>query len=71
MLNLRFLNGYLEEEVYIEQPIGYVVKGQEGKVLKLKKALYAKYFQEKGFSKYPHEHALYCMVLKTEPDRPV
>jgi hypothetical protein len=24
-----FLNGYLEEEVYVEQPIGYVVKGQE------------------------------------------
>ena len=35
-----FLNGNLEEEVYVEQPIGYVVKGQEGKVLKLKKALY-------------------------------
>ena len=35
-----FLNGYLEEEVYVEQPIGYVVKGQEGKFLKLKKDLY-------------------------------
>uniref|UniRef100_A0A2N9GX95 Uncharacterized protein n=1 Tax=Fagus sylvatica TaxID=28930 RepID=A0A2N9GX95_FAGSY len=70
-----FLNGYLEEEVFVEQPIGYVVKGQEGKVLKLKKALYGlkqaprawnsridKYFQEKGFSKCPHEHALYCKV---------
>jgi hypothetical protein len=34
------LNGYLEEEVYVEQPIGYVVKRQEGKVFKLKKALY-------------------------------
>ena len=28
-----FLNGYLEEELYVEQPIGYVVKGQEDKVL--------------------------------------
>ncbi|KAA0056914.1 Retrovirus-related Pol polyprotein from transposon TNT 1-94 [Cucumis melo var. makuwa] len=35
-----FLNGYLEEEVYLEQPPGYTVKGQEDKVLKLKKALY-------------------------------
>ena len=35
-----FLNGVLEEEVYNEQPMGYVVKRQEDKVLKLKKALY-------------------------------
>ena len=35
-----FLNGYLEEEVYIEQPMGYVQEGQEEKVLRLKKALY-------------------------------
>ena len=35
-----FLNGYLEEEVYIEQPEGYVTQGQEDKVLKLNKALY-------------------------------
>lgn len=35
-----FLNGFLEEEVYIEQPQSYEVKGQEEKVLKLKKALY-------------------------------
>ncbi|KAI3700974.1 hypothetical protein L2E82_45615 [Cichorium intybus] len=35
-----FLNGYLEEEVYIDQPEGYVQKGQEEKVYRLKKALY-------------------------------
>ncbi|GKE90021.1 retrovirus-related pol polyprotein from transposon TNT 1-94 [Tanacetum coccineum] len=35
-----FLNRLLEEEVYVEQPEGYVAKGQEGKVLRLKKALY-------------------------------
>ena len=35
-----FLNGYLEEEVYVEQPIGFVVKGHKDKVLRLKKALY-------------------------------
>ncbi|RZB65513.1 Retrovirus-related Pol polyprotein from transposon TNT 1-94 [Glycine soja] len=67
-----FLNGFLEEEVYIEQPLGYEVKGQEEKVLKLKKALYGlkqaprawnvridKYFQDKNFIKCPYEHALY------------
>lgn len=35
-----FLNGDLDEEVYIEQPEGFVNKGQEKKVCKLKKALY-------------------------------
>ena len=35
-----FLNGYLEEEVYVEQPQGYEVPGQEHKVYMMKKALY-------------------------------
>lgn len=35
-----FLNGFLEEEVYNEQPEGYVVKGHESKVLGPKKVLY-------------------------------
>lgn len=35
-----FLNGPLEEEVYITQPPGFELKGSEDKVLKLKKALY-------------------------------
>jgi hypothetical protein len=35
-----FLNGELEEEIYITQPDGFVVKGQEDKVCKLMKFLY-------------------------------
>lgn len=35
-----FLNGDLSEEVYVAQPPGYVVDGQEQKVLRLRKALY-------------------------------
>jgi len=35
-----FLNGELEEEVYVEQPQGYEVHGQEDKVYRLNKALY-------------------------------
>ncbi|KAK2993389.1 hypothetical protein RJ640_000711 [Escallonia rubra] len=35
-----FLNGELEEEVYVEQPQGYVIRGQEDKVFRVKKALY-------------------------------
>ena len=35
-----FLNGKLEEEVYMEQPEGFVITGQENKVCKLVKSLY-------------------------------
>jgi Reverse transcriptase (RNA-dependent DNA polymerase) len=35
-----FLNGVLEEDVYIEQHLGYVKVGKEHKLLKLKKTLY-------------------------------
>jgi hypothetical protein len=35
-----FLNGDLEEEIYMEQPEGFVIHGQEQKVCKLDKSLY-------------------------------
>mgnify|MGYP001555138999 CR=1 FL=1 len=35
-----FLNGDLEEEVYVTQPEGFVNRDQPGKVYKLMKALY-------------------------------
>jgi len=34
-----FLNVILEEEVYVEQPLDYMRRGEQKKVLKLKKAL--------------------------------
>ena len=35
-----FLNGTLEEDIYMEQPVGYIERGKEGLVCKLKKSLY-------------------------------
>jgi hypothetical protein len=35
-----FLNGTLREEIYIHQPPGFIVAGNENKVLRLHKALY-------------------------------
>ena len=67
-----FLNGVLEEEIYVEQPPGYMKAGKESKVLKLKKALYGlkqaprawntridTYLKKNGFIQCPYEHALY------------
>lgn len=67
-----FLNGVLQEEVYVEQPVGYEVKGSKGKVLKLKKALYGlrqaprawyaridAYLLQQGFVRSVNEHTLY------------
>ena len=35
-----FLNGNLDEEIYMEQPEGFIVHGQEKKVCRLVKSLY-------------------------------
>ena len=41
-LNVKktFLHGEFEEEIYMQQPQGYEVKGKENLVCKLKKSLY-------------------------------
>ena len=39
-VNTAFLNGELEEEIYIEQPEGFIVPGKEKKVCILVKSLY-------------------------------
>jgi hypothetical protein len=36
-----FLNGEIDEEIYMDQPDGFMVDGQEGKVCKLLKSLYS------------------------------
>ncbi|KAK5846698.1 hypothetical protein PVK06_002995 [Gossypium arboreum] len=72
-----FLNGFLKEEIFIEQPNGFKVLGQEDKVYKLKKALYGlkqaprawydkvdTYLSMLGFEKSVSESTLY--VKKSE-----
>ena len=39
-VNTTFLNGLIEEEVYIEQPQGFETNDRETHVCKLKKAMY-------------------------------
>ncbi|CAL8157397.1 unnamed protein product [Prunus armeniaca] len=39
-VKLAFLNGKLQEEVYVEQPEGFVAQGKEDRVYRLHKALY-------------------------------
>jgi hypothetical protein len=39
-IKTTFLNGELDEEIYMEQPDGFVVKGQESKVCTLLNSLY-------------------------------
>jgi hypothetical protein len=35
-----FLNGYVDEEIYVKQPEGFEIPSKEGCVYRLKKALY-------------------------------
>jgi hypothetical protein len=39
-VKLAFLNGVLQEEIYVEQPDEFVIQGEEDKVYLLQKALY-------------------------------
>ena len=67
-----FLNGILEEEVYVQQPQGFEIKGKEKLVCKLKKALYGlkqaprawysridEYLTKNGFMRSKNDSNLY------------
>jgi hypothetical protein len=71
-----FLNRDLKE-VYVQQPSGFIVAGEEHKVLRLRKALYdlrqaprawntklAESLVSLGFSKCATEHTLYTRKTK-------
>jgi len=67
-----FLNGTLQEEIYVEQPPGFIIAKHEGDVYKLHKALYGlkqaprawysridSYFMQMGFKRSQNEATLY------------
>ena len=50
-----FLNGSLEKEIYMDQPIGFVLKGQEDKVCHLKRSIYDLKYSSKSWYLRFHE----------------
>ena len=70
-----FLNGKLEEEVYIEQPEGFLLSENKGYVCKLKKELYClkqaprawfsrldSYLKQQGFKRGVTESNIYLKI---------
>ena len=75
-----FLNGVIEEEVYIEQPEGFETHEKRTHVCRLKKALYGlkeaprawygqidSYLQQLGFIKSDADPNLYYLIVENEP----
>ena len=75
-----FLNGVIEEEVYIEHPQGFEVKYRETHAWKLKKALYGlkqaprawygrinSFLTSMGFTKSKVDPNLYMKIMDDEP----
>ena len=78
-VKFAFLNGYLEEEIFVEQPEGFVIQGEEEKVYLLKKALYGlkqaprvwynridAHLLDLGFTKSLSEFTLYLRKINDE-----
>ena len=71
-IKTTFLNGELNEEIYMDQPLGFDLKGQERKVCKLKRSIYGlkqasrqwnlKFYQamlKYGFTMMEEDHCVY------------
>ena len=63
-IKTAFLHGKLDEEIYIMQPEGFAIKGQESKVYKLEQTLYGLKQASLTWNKEAHksllEHGLSC-----------
>ena len=74
-----FLNGYLKEEVYVNQLKGFIIDGKEDKVYRLKKALYGlkqapgawysridDYLHDNGFVKCSFKNDVYKKIVRSD-----
>ena len=79
-----FLNGVVEEEVYVEQPLGFEIHDRESYVCRLKKALYGlkqaprtwygrmdSFLSSLGFTKSKADSNLYDKVEEGNPMIPL
>jgi hypothetical protein len=79
-VKIAFLNGIIEEEVYIEQPQGFEVEDRKSHVCRLKKALYGlkqaprawygcidSFLMSLGFTKSEAYSNLYFKIMENEP----
>ncbi|XP_007014182.2 PREDICTED: uncharacterized mitochondrial protein AtMg00810 [Theobroma cacao] len=75
-----FLNGKLNEEIYIEQPLGFEIESDKGKVYRLHKALYGlkqaprawyskidPFLMNHDFQRSPNEVTLYVLKKTDQP----
>jgi hypothetical protein len=75
-VKFAFLNGYLNEEIYVEHPQGFIIRGKEDKFYRLKKSLYGlkqasrtwyskidKYIHDHSFVKFSSKRVVYKKVV--------
>jgi len=63
-----FLNGDLEEDIYMSQPEGFQIPGAEGKVVKLRKALYGLKQAPREWNKKLHSCLLKMNFVQNKAD---
>jgi hypothetical protein len=67
-MKTAFLNGELDEEIFMDQPIGFVVKGQERKVCRLNRSLYELKQSSRQWYKQFHQEVISNGFLMIEED---
>jgi len=67
-VKIAFLNGELDEEIYMDKPVGFVADGQERKVCKLKRSIYGlKQSSRKWYVRF-HRAVLFNKFTMIEED---